>query len=621
VKVRWGVAWPLSLGLLLGLFAALWDGVAMARAGFPALLLTSVVPLATEGLLLGALFFLLSKLTFRLLRRAATTAWGALLATALALAMPIAWLGYRLNRELGIRPAELFEAHGLKPNLILVAAAVVAAVLFSLVLRPGASTARPRAPRYRGWLSFAPWVLVAGLGLLAAILFQPGQEKERVDVIVLLVDALRADELGSYGYPRATTPAIDSLAADGILFEQAVSASTFTKSSIASLFTGRYPYQHGVYWGSHREDPEDPDSVTADVLSAAETTLAEVLRDHGYLTAAWVQNSHLRGGQGFAQGFVDYQDQQGSIERIHRRFTRWLRGGGRRYPFFSYLHYIDLHDPYRPEPPYTTLFGGAADLAFYDGIDLARWGTFLQRVRSGEERLTAAQLTQLRAYYDGQLRAIDDRLATLFAFLKREGRYANSLIVLTSDHGDGFGEHGFISHSTDPYEELVRVPLIIKLPANRSAGKRIADQVRLVDLYPTLLELVGVQAKADLAGCSLVPLIRLGERPEEMEHCGDAVIEIAQEGGYPVVGVRNERYKYIHHQHRDDELYDLVADPGEQDNLLSLTARSPLALSGEPLRLERLALAVVEQRGARKAERVQLDEETIRELKALGYLD
>ena len=141
------------------------------------------------------------------------------------------------------------------------------------------------------------------------------------------------------------------------------------------------------------DDPELPGAVSSDLLPAGERTLAEALRPAGYLTAAWVQNSHLRDFMGFAQGFVEYRDQQGGIERIHRRFLRWLRSAGGHYPWFAYLHYIDLHDPYLPEPPYDTLFGAFAPV--YEGIDLAEWGAYLEAVRHGRETLSAAEVAQL----------------------------------------------------------------------------------------------------------------------------------------------------------------------------------------------------------------------------------
>jgi arylsulfatase A-like enzyme len=439
----------------------------------------------------------------------------------------------------------------------------------------------------------------------------------------LLIDALRADHLSSYGYRRQTTPAIDALARDGVLFRQAIAQSTFTKSSIATLFTGRYPFQHGVYWGSLELASG---AVISDVLPEEEICLAEELRERGYLTAAWVQNSHLRQVMGFGQGFVSYRDSQGSIERIHRKVRPWLRGAARRYPFFAYLHYIDLHDPYRPPPPYDTLFGDPGDV--YGGVDLDEWGAFLAAVREGKRRLSAAEVAGLEALYDGQLRHIDDEIGRLFAELRALGLYDRSLIVVTADHGDGFMEHGFISHSTTPYEELVRVPLVVKLPGGRFAGTVVERQVRLADVMPTILDAVGARRWPRLAGCSLLPLIAEGEwfeprsgeprsgEPDAGDLEGDcdlAVIEIAEEGAYPVVAIRRGGWKYIHHQKRPDELYDLARDPGERVNRLPEGGEAAAEL-------ERLALEVVARRPD-AADRVELDEQAKRELKALGYLE
>ena len=209
---------------------------------------------------------------------------------------------------------------------------------------------------------------------------------------------------------------------------------------------------------------------------------------------------------------------------------------------------------------------------------------------------------------------MDDRIALLFEELRRRGRYESTLIVLTSDHGDAFLEHGFISHSTTPYDELVRVPLIVKLPGNRHAGTEVADQVRLVDVMPTLLDLLGLPVPPEVAGCSLQPLWAGGPAAERQPGCEEAVIEIAEEGAYPVVAVRAGGFKYIHHEHADDELYDLSSDPAETRNLIGA------GLPGAE-RLRERALEVVAARQTLSGERIELDEKTIRDLKALGYLD
>lgn len=592
----------LAPAALVGVAAGAVAGWHYLGAGFP-LLLLDAVRRALAWTLAGAVVYVgLYALVRRLTSRLATRA-GVPVAAASAALPFVALAGYYLNRARAIHPSEILEPYALVPNLALLAgcAAAVAAVA-AVLLRFSRSPRRPPV-----WL---PAAAVAALVALQGGFFWACRQdagKTRPDVIVLLVDALRADHLGCYGYGRDTTPAIDALARDGVVFRQAISPSTFTKTSIASLFTGRHPYRHGVYWGSRQAAD---DTRTADLLGDGETTLAEVLRGHGYLTAAWVQNSHLRRVMGFDQGFVDYHDQQGSIRRIHRRVFPWLEGPGRRYGFFAYLHYIDLHDPYRPEPPYDTLFGTSADV--YRGVDLRRWGAYLAAVRQGEQTLSDAEVDELRALYDGQLRAVDDEIGRLLFELLETGLYNDALIVLTADHGDAFMEHGFISHSATPYEELVRVPLVVKLPGQRHAGEVVDSQVRLVDVMPTILAAAGIAADLDVDGCDLMPWIAAGGRPDDAPaRCGYAVIEVAEDDGPPVLAVRTERFKYIHRPQGRDELYDLAADPGERRDLAA-------APDAEPAPLRALALDLAARRAG--AASMALDEKLLRELRALGYV-
>jgi arylsulfatase A-like enzyme len=611
---------PLEL-LVLALAAALTVGAAVglragwgyAAAGFPWLTVAAAAD-AVARFLAGALVYLgLYWAGFFLLRRGRPGVAPAAVAAAALAAAPfgLAW-AYLFNQRRALRPADLLEPHGLVPNLGLLAAFLGCLALACALLVPW--TRRRLLAARRPPVAAA--LLLAGLAALLhlapaarARLGAPGPE--RPHVIVLLVDALRADHLGCYGYGRATSPAIDELARDGVVFEQAISQSTFTKSSIASLSTGRSPYEHGVYWGDRRDTA---DRLTSDVLPAAETTLAEVLRGRGYLTAAWVQNSHLRSYMGFAQGFVSYRDQQGDAGRITRRFLRWLRGPAARHELFAYLHYIDLHDPYLPEPPYDRLFGGSTDV--YQGVDLDEWGAYLEGVRSGRIELSAPEVARIEALYDGQIRALDDRIGRLLAELEDSGLYERSLIVLTSDHGDGFMEHGFISHSSIPYEELVRVPLIVKLPALRHSGRRVDRQVRSIDVLPTVLDLLGIPIPRRVSGCSLVPLLE--GRPDPAggrRACDLAVTEIAErEGVAPTLGLRADGFKYIRGP-GGEELYDLTRDPGETRDLA--TAADPARLAA----FRGLADDIEARRARSRAGSVVLDEKTIRELKALGYVE
>ncbi len=601
-----GVATGLYLGapfLAPGFYAS--TGTAINRSLRWALLVTAAFSL-TYALLQPLLERLLGPFRHRL---RGDRPWSVFAAAGLAAAPWILWGGMQWNRAHGIKPSILFEAYSLRLNgLFLLASIALVTLACWLILHFSAAP-----PRHRlGWLW--PVLGIAALELGLMMVFRPGSvEKQRPDVLILLVDALRADHLGAYGSQRPT-PAIDSLAADGLMFRHSISQSTFTKSSIASLFTGRHLYQHGVYWGSHQETPE---TIKSDLLSLDETTLAESLAKQGYLTNAWVQNSHLRGFMGFGQGFVDYNDQQGSIQRIHRQAWPFFRGAAQRYNFFTYLHYIDLHDPYRPTAPYDSLFGDHGDV--YKGIDLANWGTYLAAVRRGEDVPSAERIEQFKDYYDGLIRMVDDEIGRLLDELKRTGLYDSTLIVLTSDHGDAFMEHGFISHSTTPYEELSRIPLILKLPRQERAGTIIEQQVRLIDVMPTILGLIGLDRPRPVAGCDLRPLWDDKIAPRD-PHCLLAVSEIAEDGAYPTVAVRSQRLKYLHFETKADEIYDLETDPREQNPLQLEDLAEGSALRREAELLRQHALEVHSLRQS-PAEQIELDAQQIRELKALGYLD
>lgn len=598
VKLSFAAIPPLAC---LGAGAGVLLGWHRAAAGFPLLLVDTVRSTLAWTLLGTVVFLALFVAGRRLLASRLRTSLLVPVAAGLAALPFVALAGYSLNRARAVLPRDFLKPYALLPNLYLLGASFLAYVALCYVLRFWERRRRPAA-----WPTVGVAAVLLALYAGLALAFRDERKTEGPDVLVLLVDALRADHLSSYGYGRETTPAIDTLARDGVLFRQAISQSTFTKTSIASLFTGKNPYQHGLYEGQLKL----PDGTyTADVLDAGETTLAEAFRAAGYLTGAWVQNSHLRAVMGFSQGFVEYHDQQGPIRRIHRRFFPWLERAGARYSFFAYLHYIDLHDPYRPPPPYDRLFGSYSDV--YAGVDFREWGSFLQSVRSGEKTLSAADIEQLRAYYDGQLRAIDDEIGKLLDRLKESGLYERSTIVLTADHGDGFMEHGFISHSTTPYDELVRVPLIVKLPGNEHAGQVVKEQVRLIDVMPTLLELVGAEAPAGMAGCSLVPLIRSGAALDP--DCRTAVSEVHREDGEPILALRTERYKFIYQADAPAELYDLALDPGETRNRAE---SSP----DEAQPFSELALRLCKLRDRTDADQLQLDERTLRELKALGYV-
>lgn len=423
----------------------------------------------------------------------------------------------------------------------------------------------------------------------------------RPNVIVLLVDVLRADHLGVYGYDRPTSPNIDRFAQDAVLFSQAVSQSTFTKTSVASLFTGLYPYHHGVYSGNKKDTA---DRVTSDVLSPEFTTLAEAMRAQGFFTTAWVMNGHLRAYMGFDQGYVDYHDQPGYMNYIQASWHRWRSRVGRVDPFFAYFHFLDLHGPNAPKPGYDGIYGRYSD--DWASMTGEVYKPRRDAIRAGTLVPDAAAVEQLRADYDAVLTHVDAKLGTLLQSLKADGLYDDSLIVFTADHGDAFMEHGVIAHSWVPHEELIRVPLIVKLPQSLHAGRRVDSQVRLVDLAPTLIEFAGGKPPSGIDGVSLMPFLydTAGEPPP--------AYAVSERGN--TLSVRTEDRKYIRLQGGRAEFYDLRSDPAERRNLIGSHAAemSPFA---------EIARRAVAEREGRTVDEVVVDPDTVKALRALGYMD
>jgi arylsulfatase A-like enzyme len=445
-----------------------------------------------------------------------------------------------------------------------------------------------------------PRLLVTSLMLGTLLFAQAGLALTRREpgpnVIVLLIDALRADHLGVYGYDRPTSPAIDRFAEDAVVFTQAISQGTYTKTSIASLFTGLDPHHHGAY--------NTLDDGSSGVLDARHRTLAEEFQERGMLTVAWSPNVVIRGDIGFNQGFATYRNEETRTGRINRDFLSWLRRFGRASPFFAYIHYVDLHDPYQPPEPFDTIYGSYSDV--YGKLRLGNdsWAASLKKLGRGEVTLSAADVEQLKAYYDGMLTFIDGEIEALLSSLEKAGMYDDAYIVVTSDHGDGFMEHGRIGHSKVPYEELIRVPLIVKFPGSEYAGTRIDRQVRLVDVMPTLVDYMGTGDSLSVDGVSLRPLLE-GEEADLPVHA------FSEDGD--VLALRTEKWKLIEFPDGRWEFYDLGRDPREEIDL------SDAGLP-EAERLRELARRAIAERNSLEIPSVPLDEETLEKLRALGYI-
>jgi choline-sulfatase len=357
------------------------------------------------------------------------------------------------------------------------------------------------------------------------------------NVFLVTVDTLRADHVGCYGYSGVKTPAIDSLAKDGIRFANAFTPVPVTNSSHASIMTGLYPSSHGV-----------TDFGVA--LSATHVTWAALLQKHGYTTAAFIGAVVLDSktlAPGFEQGFDyydnfpphtgkghwDVEERRGMevvqhaekwLDRPHSEQSLTALSG----PRFLWVHLYDPHDPYEPPPPYSEIYRNHL--------------------------------------YDGEIAYADHALGDFLAYLRRRGWYDNSLIVLVGDHGEGLGEHKEKTHGIFLYEVTLHVPLLIKLPQQREAGKVVGAQVRTIDILPTVLGLLGMSTSERMDGVSLQPLLAGAAQERERPLFGETDYPL-HFGWAPLRCVRGEQGKLI--QAPRPEYYDLHADPHELHNLYS----------------------------------------------------
>ncbi len=446
----------------------------------------------------------------------------------------------------------------------------------------------------------------------------PGADGERapsgtpppLNLVVITIDTLRADHVGAFGHPHPTTPRIDALAARGAVFTQAIATSSWTRASMASVMTGLYPTATGLTCHNFRVPQGD-----CDVLSPGLTTFAELFAEAGYDTAGIVANINVDPVFGFDQGFAEYVfapnqllgEARGDDDAAWRQRNDWLRAttdkvtasaidwlDGRAAdapPFLLYLHYLDPHDPYEPSAPQRDAF-------------TAR--TYAVDARSRDEI----------ALYDGEIRDVDTALGRVFDRLEQAGLTDTTGIVILSDHGEEFHEHGATRHGFTMYDEQLRVPLVVTLPGVGRPGTRVDAQVSLIDVAPTLLDAAGLKPPKWMLGRSLLPFVR---RPDL-----EAPRPVLAERGYnPLAAWRRPPWKLIHDTESGTNLlFDLDADPGE---LLDLSAQQP-GVVAELLGELRLAFetnaALASRVGAGDGTGViELSPEQLEQLRALGYVD
>jgi arylsulfatase A-like enzyme/Tfp pilus assembly protein PilF len=418
------------------------------------------------------------------------------------------------------------------------------------------------------------WLLAALVLLLAAVLLSCSTltSPPLPNVILISIDTCRADYLSCYGYPKKTTPNIDALADRAVLFENVISPVPLTLPAHCSMLTGTIPPHHAVhdnydYW-----------------LEGSNITLAEILRDNGFATAAFVSAFVLDSQFAIDQGFDTYYDhfeqqadQFQANERRADQTTRlaldWLDEHSRE-NFFLFLHYYDPHTDYDPPEPFFSKFA--------DNL------------------------------YAGEIAYTDHYIGQLLQKLKSLGIFDSSLIIITSDHGEMLAEHGEDEHGYFIYQSALKVPLIFKLPG-RHRHQRVNGLVALVDIIPTVCGLLGIAPPTPLHGRDLSPHLHNRSISSEERHVYAESLYPTKYGGNSLLGLVGRRYKYI--QTTRPEIYDLQTDPAESDNLIETHSQLAAALR-EQLR-QRLEQNV---RKLKANAKFAPDDETIKRLESLGYV-
>jgi len=524
-----------------------------------------------------------------------------------ALALPLAALVFLLPNR--VRPS---HAAGV------LAAAGAASVLLNfpqlqgyakwvLILGVGVQAARVagrdpgrsrRVTRF-GAAALAAAVLVVALGREAQLRLAERNRSERPavasadapNILLLILDTVRAKSLSLYGAPWSTSPTIDRLAAEGVAFDLAIAPTSWTLPSHATLFTGRYPHELDAGWEQ--------------ALGPSAPTLAETLSERGYRTAGFTANlAYTSWETGLQRGFDRYVDHPRSLGQvvlssglgrrisrngwlrqrfgfydnlnrvpageINQRLRDWVAETGDERPFFAFLNYFDAHEPYLPEPPYATAFGP----------DSLRKNHLIRQhpvlgggYRPWRNRMTPAeQLAEERAYA-ALIRQVDDRIAELVDWLRETGRLERTLIVVTADHGEHFGEHDKYGHGNSLYTQNIRVPLVFWMPGVIPAGARVPRPVSLRDVPSTVLDLVS--AEELLPGTSLRPLWGA----EAADAGASAVLSVLEpkprSDDRRLTSIVQDSLHFLFDGDDHVEVYDLVRDADEERDLGGEAALGP----------------------------------------------
>jgi arylsulfatase A-like enzyme len=435
-------------------------------------------------------------------------------------------------------------------------------------------------------------------------------------LLIVSIDTLRADRLGTYGYTRNTSPRIDALASEAVVFEEAYSSSPKTASSHMTLFTSLMPTVHGV----QNIAPEKGGLMT--VLAPNRRTLAEVLEKNGYWTAAVVNGGNLQPQMGFQRGFGNaWTTLVDDVERIVDGALKVVDLAPKDRPAFLFVHTYQVHGPYVPPQKYIDRFCpelrgtvGERVQALIGRSFKDLWRNERQDYWEGWEQFGPEDTACLSDLYDGEIAYTDRELGRLFKGLAKRGFLDDAIVVVLSDHGEEFAEHGRYDHN-QLFREDLHVPLIVRLPDGRGAGSRVRGMAGLIDVMPTVLDLLGIAGPREMTGRSLASAIESGAtdgRPIAAER-------VRWAGDYQA-SLRSSDWNLIFHAARGElDAYDIARDPGEQDVLGDDAPFFDAAKTELHRRLTeafelREALDAKGKGGHHKA-----DAETLEQLEGLGY--
>ena len=420
-------------------------------------------------------------------------------------------------------------------------------------------------------------------------------------MVLITLDALRPDHLGCYGYPVNTSPNIDAFAKEGAVFTNAFAHASFTAPALASLMTSRYPSSDGVF-------------DFGDKIPEGIETLTSLLKKNNFATGFFSSHPGLATIKGFDQDFDDFytiwtfSDNKKVTAKavdINPRIIKWLDGHKRK-KFFVWIHYLEPHYPLVPAAKYRELI--ASPLPGRKPVEVPISADHLYGFGGIPGRLAAAHdnRTDLNFYlelYDASIRYADSQVGEVLGYLRKLGLYDNSLIILSADHAESLGEHGqYFSHGFLLYDELLRVPLVIKAAREGSWGEKVQALARHIDIAATIVDFLGIPQPKSMIGESLLPGLKNG-----FDHNNSRSFSALSPDA---AAIRADGWKLIYDHRKGYELYDLQVDPGELNNLV-LVDREKFELLKNELDLLR--------KGAPRAEKEPLTIQEKEQLRSLGY--